>query len=226
MRVYHYLPAQHALSNLVFQRIKIARFSDLNDPFELLGTNRRQAKKHDAAIRCKDDIDKEKGVICFSRANHDPVLWAHYADRHRGVCLGFEVPDDFVKQVQYIKKPMKITKAGDLVATKDGKEFDGDILTAKYENWAYENEWRAIVDLGKAACESDLYFYPFSKSLVLREVFLGACCDLPIKKIREVVSSFGHEVFVVKCKLGVTKFATVEDRKETRSTKTKTGVSK
>lgn len=220
MRVYHFTLAQHALSNLVFQRIKIARFSDLNDPFELLGVNMKHSKKRADSLKNKGDIDKGNGVICFSGTNHDPVLWAHYSDRHRGVCLGFDVPDDFVQRVQYIKEPMKITKEGNFIATKDGKEFDGDILTAKYENWAYEDEWRAVVDLARYNCESGLYFYPFSEDLVLREVFLGECCDLPIKKIREVVSSFDHDVFVVKCKLGVTKFATVEDREVTRSTKT------
>ncbi len=23
----------------------------------------------------------------------NPVIWAHYGDKHRGLCLGFEVPE-------------------------------------------------------------------------------------------------------------------------------------
>jgi len=36
MRAYHLLSSEHALSDIALQRIKIATFSDLNDPFELL----------------------------------------------------------------------------------------------------------------------------------------------------------------------------------------------
>ena len=39
MRVYYLTGAPFALSNLALRRIKIARFEDLNDPFELLGVD-------------------------------------------------------------------------------------------------------------------------------------------------------------------------------------------
>ena len=34
-RLYHLTSAEYAISNIVFNRLKVARFSDLNDPFEL-----------------------------------------------------------------------------------------------------------------------------------------------------------------------------------------------
>ena len=39
MKLYHLTGAQFALSNLALCRIKISRFSDLNDPFELMAVN-------------------------------------------------------------------------------------------------------------------------------------------------------------------------------------------
>jgi hypothetical protein len=47
-RVYYLTPAQFAISNVALQRIKVARFSDLNDPFELLGVDRSKVKNRRA----------------------------------------------------------------------------------------------------------------------------------------------------------------------------------
>ena len=35
MKVYHFIPEQYALEVIADQRIKVSRFDDLNDPFEL-----------------------------------------------------------------------------------------------------------------------------------------------------------------------------------------------
>jgi hypothetical protein len=42
------------------------------------------------------------GMLCFSSDWSDPVIWAHYSDKHRGVCLGFEIPDVYGTKVNYI----------------------------------------------------------------------------------------------------------------------------
>jgi hypothetical protein len=36
IRVYHLTPTKYAISDIEHGRLKVARFSDLNDPFELL----------------------------------------------------------------------------------------------------------------------------------------------------------------------------------------------
>jgi hypothetical protein len=36
-RLYHLTSAEYAISAIVFGRLKLARFAQLNDPFELLG---------------------------------------------------------------------------------------------------------------------------------------------------------------------------------------------
>jgi hypothetical protein len=46
MRVFYLTGAQFALSNLALRRVKISRFEDLNDPFELLGINPESGKNH------------------------------------------------------------------------------------------------------------------------------------------------------------------------------------
>jgi len=47
----------------------------------------------------------EKGVACFSAKNDDILMWAHYADGHRGFCLEFDTtyaPFNKARKVNYI----------------------------------------------------------------------------------------------------------------------------
>ena len=62
MRVYYLTGAQFALSNLALRRIKIARFEDLNDPFEVLGVDVRDMKLRAAVARDKKENQREQGA--------------------------------------------------------------------------------------------------------------------------------------------------------------------
>ena len=44
------------------------------------------------------------GLLCFTKHWRNPVLWSHYADTHRGLCLGFEVDDTVSVRVRYTAK--------------------------------------------------------------------------------------------------------------------------
>ncbi|MGH0214370.1 hypothetical protein NKY66_10695 [Sinorhizobium meliloti] len=102
MKLYHFISQRYALSAIKDRRLKIASINELNDPFEFLGWNlhdREVRKKHKA---WKNERDKELGLLCFSAVWTHPLLWEHYADKHQGIALGFEVPDDDTySQVHY-----------------------------------------------------------------------------------------------------------------------------
>ena len=87
MRVFYLTGAQYGISNIALRRIKVSRFSELNDPFELLGVSLADKAKRKAFRLTKEKIDKSKGLICFSRNWRNPVLWGHYAEKHTGIAL-------------------------------------------------------------------------------------------------------------------------------------------
>ncbi|NDP48093.1 MAG: DUF2971 domain-containing protein [Sulfuriferula multivorans] len=95
MRLYHLTTAEYAISNIGLRRLKIARFGDLNDPFELLAAELEDKDFRKAVKSWKNEFHNTKGLLCFSESWHNPVLWSHYADKHRGVCLGFDIPDEY-----------------------------------------------------------------------------------------------------------------------------------
>ena len=109
MRVYHFIDEQFGLENIKRRRLKIARIGELNDPFEFIA--RAEDKLERAALRStKEAQTKSTGLLCFSKSWKNPVQWSHYADRHRGFCLGFDVPDTLIKKVTYGKTPLRFDR--------------------------------------------------------------------------------------------------------------------
>jgi hypothetical protein len=98
-RLYHFTTAKFALDDLRNRRLKIAQLDDLNDPFELKSVNLcdpEHAQAFDGIEKInlegfKAVTARQFGVLCFSEEKTDVLQWAHYADRHKGICLGFDV---------------------------------------------------------------------------------------------------------------------------------------
>jgi hypothetical protein len=104
MRAYKFLDEHFALKSLCEKRLKISTLPDLNDPFELLPYEMTDRNRRRALRETRDELAKKRGILCFSADWRDPVIWAHYSDKHRGLCLGFEIPDEKRKQVKYVAK--------------------------------------------------------------------------------------------------------------------------
>ena len=83
------------------------------------------------------------------------------------------------------------------------------LLRTKFLDWKYENEYRLFVQLDHSTQESGGYFYEFSESLRLSEVVLGARCDLPIKRINELLIGFPQPVKLIKARLAPQTFSVI-----------------
>lgn len=101
IRLYHFLPSEHALENIAKRRIKISLIDQLNDPFELWCVYQKDRILRDALRAYKREMNSRYGMICFSEHWHNPVLWSHYADKHRGICLGFDIDIQGARRVNY-----------------------------------------------------------------------------------------------------------------------------
>lgn len=212
MRVYYLTGAQFALSNLALQRIKISRFGDLNDPFELLCVDSTNKIFRKALRATKDKINESKGLICFSRSWSNPLLWGHYAEKHTGICLGFDVPDEHLAPVIYEKSLIKLK----IDPKSQEPIFPKEWLRIKFFDWKYEDEMRFFVRLNHNTIESGKYFYGFSDDLVLREVILGPRCELPMNGVRNFVSNFTPKVRVIKSRIAFSRFEVLENKVASR----------
>lgn len=202
-RVYYLTGAQ----DLALQRIKVARFADLNDPFELLSLDSPRKTRRDALIKRKKDINEKEGLICFSRSFFSPVLWGHYADRHTGIGMGFDIPNGRLHEVLYEKK--RRASRNDIPTVDELK----DLRRVKFIDWEYEQEMRFFVDLTKLPKESGMYFYPFDETVKLRELILGPLCEIPIDRVRDLTARLESQVVVLKSRLAYRSFKVLIDHR-------------
>lgn len=219
MRVYYLTGAHFALSNLSLQRIKISRFEDLNDPFELLGIDVSNRGFRVAIRETKEEINNSKGLICFSKSWSNPLMWGHYAEKHTGICLGFDIPDKLLNPVVYAKRLLKLEIEPEKELYKLSKNVVNKLLRTKFYDWKYEAEMRLFVELDHDTEESGMYFYPFSEKLALRDVILGPRCELPIDGVRNIVANFNPQVRVVKSRIAFSQFEVRENIIASRTTR-------
>lgn len=202
-RAYHFAPSEFALQDLRHQRLKIARLDELNDPFELWAIAQPNRRLRQALRQTKADFARLYGLLCFSLSWHNPLLWSHYADRHRGLALGFDVAEEILKPVSYVTTRPTLTKIDPTVATW--------LLFTKFVDWQYEQEARIFTTL-QDQDPSGLYFGKFSEQLVLREVIVGPLCKVTKKDLRGVL--IGHDaVTLTRGRLAFNTFEVVRDKR-------------
>lgn len=217
MRVYHLSPTKYTIQNLERQRLKVATFEDLNDPFELLGARLPTRSLRKAFRGFKRDMHGRMGLLCFGPRWDNPLVWSHYADNHRGISLGFDIPDQYALPVKYISARMALNFKDNIETKGLDPTFAFDLMTSKYEGWSYEEEVRMYVRLNETEPESGLYFYQFGEDLVLRELILGPRCTLSFSEAKALASAVSESVQVTKSRLAFNSFRVVPNKAASRA---------
>jgi hypothetical protein len=89
---------------------------------------------------------EEHGVACFSEIHDSLLMWAHYADGHRGFCLEFDAtmePFSKARRVIYQDTLPSLNPVDVLEDVKQADPFEPMLLT-KSACWSYEREWRLV----------------------------------------------------------------------------------
>ena len=100
-------------------------------------------------------LDNGVGVFSLSEKCDDLLMWAHYADSHHGVVIGFENTHPFFDQRNHDDDPFRLLKPVEYSQSRPrvkGLNLDDLVaaLTLKSEEWAYEKEWRFLQALSLA----------------------------------------------------------------------------
>jgi hypothetical protein len=217
MRVYHFTKAIYGLKAIRQRRLKIARISDLNDPFEFLQVASTSSKTRGRYQYVKRALSEYMGLLCFSKNWSNPVQWSHYAESHRGMCLGFDVSAAAgIREVRYVKNRIRPNLRAMRVMGDAAIAHMLDLLTLKFEHWAYEQEYRLFVRLDEQDQESGLYFFDFgnSKEVRLREVIVGPQSETTPEQVTTALGNLASEVKSCKARLAVQTFAVVRQRNQ------------
>jgi len=220
MRAYKFIDARFGLKSLYERRLKQSRLHELNDPFELTPYDLTDATLRRAFLRTRDDLGKDKGILCFSEYWHNPVIWAHYSDKHRGLCLGFEIPaiqegtEEECRRIHYITERLQFPPNFLDRPDTDRLPIMLEVLFTKFKHWEYEKEIRFWAPLQHE--EDGLHFLEFDDKMRLAEVIVGQECTLPRAAIARALGSLTGEVKITKACASYDKFEMVEDDEQGR----------
>ncbi|MGY5790229.1 DUF2971 domain-containing protein len=118
----------------------------------------------------------DKGIVSLSERWQSPLMWSHYGDQHRGLCIGYSVPGDVgdsLRKVNYGGSRLVRASAVAAMLRDDAgaqRLVDDLVLLQKAPDWNYECEWRLIGRRGSQ-----------DSPLEMEEITFGMRCDLAVK---------------------------------------------
>ncbi|HEX7517302.1 MAG TPA: DUF2971 domain-containing protein [Chthoniobacterales bacterium] len=129
-----------------------------------------------------DHISKTHGIICFSKRKNNLLMWSHYADGHKGVVIGFDVPHHLkTLEADYKSRRLPWRLSKDSTPQEFLQETE-NLVRRKSCHWRYEREVRLLWSF--ADCERDVdcngtaqYFKAITPATI-KEVILGYRCDV------------------------------------------------
>lgn len=211
IRLYYLTSVEHAFSNIENQRIKVSRFADLNDPFELLAANFKEHKMRKVVRNWKDKSHSLMGLLCFAGDWSEPVMWSHYGRKHTGICLGFDVSRRMFQKVSYQDERILAALGSTPIPNELTEEMQQQLLCTKSGGWRYEEEHRRFINLNDASTDGSLHFWPINGDVQLTEVILGPLCEEAVESVRQKVKSNFPNAVVFKARLAFQSFKIVPD---------------
>jgi hypothetical protein len=133
-------------------------FGEMNDPMEGLYEADHTFTDHPRYEEIRDGIYHGKahiGICSLSETGTNELMWAHYADQFRGICVEYDLtallgnlPDDVdVVRVHYDDTLPRIaldTKLSGLRGVGVTTAMAKRVLSCKHRAWLYEREWRVL----------------------------------------------------------------------------------
>ncbi len=212
VRAYHMTRSVHALNSIELRRLKVTRFSEANDPFGLLALNCYDRTVRRLTSRFRKMQSAKMGFLSFSQDWTSPLLWAHYAEGHRGICLGFDLRrGDDLRFIDYRDERVRAQLPDDKDPTVIPEALKQDLCRIKSRDWKYEQEIRRLVAMSKAMTDGIHHFWPFDDDLRLTEVILGPRCDEHLSAMKAMVAATGAKAVAFKARLAFKSFRVVLD---------------
>ena len=212
MILYYFVNQEFGLKDLRERRLKISDIVDLNDPFDFLSVAAPTKAARKMLLEWRQSMANDYGLICFSRNWNSPVQWGHYADRHKGLCLGFEIHDSHLRQVNYVQSRPAWPEAPQPWPASTKQRLIDQLLYTKFAHWSYEDEYRLFTS--KESQDPDGYFYAdFSENMKLKKVLVGACSTLTRSDLSSALGSLAKDIDAFKVRLAFRDFRIVKQRK-------------
>lgn len=159
---YYSNESEYAVSNFQNSQICFTPLESLNDPFEGVGAYSFQVSDEEQSYfrsigsdlpkllskRISEDLYNAANfryrVFCATVDHDNPLMWAYYANSHRGFCVGYEKSD----LLQLGDSAQNITYTNEIFSINECEEDSlVRLLFQKSEDWQSEKEFRILYKL-------------------------------------------------------------------------------
>ena len=129
------------------------------------------------------------GIGCFCESHEEILLWSHYANCHRGICLEYDFScnknlEKLLQKVIYTDEYPQINFSQFIgTGLESSISYIRKAFYTKYKVWEYEKEWRLVLP----GYPNKKLFYP---PYFLSAVYLGCNISAPD---REWVTEFAQD---------------------------------
>lgn len=155
-------------------------------------------------------LRKSFGIACFSETYDSLLMWSHYADYHRGICLEYS-HEEIEKLVPFC--PVVYTNSFENLANYidiKGNEIDNRAIRLflnKSKEWSYENEWRIIDCLSENGVENGKIL----KKLKPQKILMG--CKISDTNESEIIKIANKlNIPIAKMKMDTKRFRVYIDK--------------
>lgn len=97
-----------------------------------------------AAREIRNWLLKSAGMVCLSATNNNALMWAHYADGHKGVCVELDMSPDKWYNWQAGPHAVEYCDQQPIVSwfTDTRSQILQKTVLRKATDWKHEEEWR------------------------------------------------------------------------------------
>jgi hypothetical protein len=199
----------------------------MNDPFELLGGCITAPEMVAHRTKLESFLSGWCGVLCFSRDWQNAMLWSHYGDRHKGICLGLDISSAVeLSEPRYVTSREEFDSDRDLEVLlaaaphiRNLKPSDpqfqacksavGRMLLTKFEAWRYEHEVRAFIALKSEQRQGELWFADLGSDIQPAVAILGPRCLTTTEEVKAATADYAQPIAVVRTMLSSRSFEVI-----------------
>lgn len=165
-------------------------------------------------------------ISCFSKRYDSILMWSHYGDKHKGICIEFDRPNKDFLDVKYSKKRCKFDLEdttrrvlGYMLSNEEVDVNDKGLIRCiskpfivKSLDWKYEEEVRCILSPNSECIstleELSLYKIPTNIS----KIYIGCKVDKTSEEYKNLITLANNKnVMILELKTSDDLFSVIEE---------------
>lgn len=151
-------------------------------------------------------ITENAGIFSMSVKRDNLLMWSHYADYHRGICIEFKTTNSKLFGCDLLKVDYVVNHPRFTIYDEADFEFVKKRVSTKSKDWEYEEEWRIIFrETGCQYFPSEelngvilgAYISKRSKAMVLK-CLSETNCTVKLYEAHKCKNRFGLDIIPIK----------------------------